>query len=226
LPPTAVVVRERYLAYGAALGVAASAVRAIPMGAESDKWAWTRYGGEWRQVRVSYPRRWPPAWGYSPLSVGWTGTLMVGFGLLVLWVTSLMVGSIDLGPKADEITRYVSLGVLAATGLGVLSLALGVIVLSVAIVAAVRTTKVTGEAIRVRRFGGEDEDSRCYLAVYTGTGDHVRAWLVRPQLYPSLVEYQTVTATVGPLIGYVHSVHRATAAESPSPSRAAQEAKP
>ena len=205
LPPTAVVVRERYLAYGAALGVAAAAVRAIPMGAESDRWAWTRYGGEWRQVRVSYPRVWPPAWGYSPMAVGWTGIQAGVFGGAVLWVSSLMLPSIELGPKADQMSRYVSLGILVATAVGLVALALGIVVLCTAIVAAVRATHVTGEAIRVRKFGS-DEDTRCYLAVYTGTGDRVRAWLIRPQLYPALIEYSTVTVSVGALIGYVRSV--------------------
>jgi hypothetical protein len=214
LPPTAVVVRERYLAYGAALGVAAAAVRAIPMGAESDRWAWTQYGGEWRQVRVSYPRAWPPAWGYSPQAVGWTGIQAGLFGVLVLWVMSLMLPSIDLGPKADQMTRYVSLGILVATAAGVVALALGIVVLCTAIVAALRSTQVTGEAIRVRRFG-TDEDTRCYLAVYTGAGDRVRAWLIRPQLYPALTEYSIVTVSIGALIGYVRSVH-----QGPAPAKA------
>ena len=220
LPPTAVVVRERYLAYGAALGVAAAAVRAIPMGAESDRWAWTRYGGEWRQVRVSYPRVWPPAWGYSPLAVGWNGILAGLFGVMVLWVMSLMLPSIDLAPGAVQVTRYVSLGILVATAVGVIALAVGVVVICTAVVAAVRSTQVTGEAIRVRKFGS-DEDTRCYLAVYTGTGDRVRAWLIRPQLYPALTEYSIVTVSVGALIGYVRTVNAGQAAAkagNPAPS--------
>jgi hypothetical protein len=62
--------------------------------------------------------------------------------------------------------------------------------------------RVTGEAIRLRRFG-----DACYLAVYTGAGDHVRAWVVSPQLYAGLTEYQPVTVTVSPLVGHVHSIH-------------------
>jgi predicted membrane protein DUF2207 len=209
LPPTAVAVRERYLAYGAALGVAAAAVRAIPMGAESDRWAWTQYGGGWRQVRVSYPRVWPPAWGYSPRAVGWTGIQVGAFGAVVLWVSSLMLPSIELGPQADQVARWVSVGILLATVIGLVAASLGIVVLCTAIVAALRTTQVTGEAIRVRRFGG-DEEARCYLAVYTGTGDRVRAWMVRPELYPALREYSTVTVSVGALIGYVRSVHATT----------------
>lgn len=208
LPPTAVANRERYLAYGAALGVAAAAVRALPMGAESDRWAWTRYGGQWRQVRVSYPRRWPPAWGSSPWAIGWTGLLAGGFGVLVLWVTTQMLPSIEFGPRTDQITRYVSAGIVAATILGTAAVLLAIIVLAIAVIALVRTGNVTGEAIRLRHFGTEEE-SRCYLAVYTGRGDRVRAWLVRPLLYSELNEYDVVTVSVSPLIGYVRSVKAA-----------------
>ncbi|HEY3195918.1 MAG TPA: hypothetical protein VGK42_11855 [Candidatus Dormibacteraeota bacterium] len=224
LPPTAVANRERYLAYGAALGVAAATVRAIPMGAESDRWAWTRYGGQWQQVRVSYPRRWPPAWGSSPWEVGWTGLLAGGFGVLVLWVTTQMLPSIEFGPGTDQVSRYVSAGIVGATLLGAAAVLLGIIVLAIAVIALIRTRDVTGEAIRVRHFGAE-EASRYYLAVYTGVGRRVRAWLVRPLVYSALNEYDVVTVSVSPLIGYVRSVKPAQddprALPEPAPSTTA-----
>ena len=205
LPPTAVVTRERYLAYGAALGVAAAAVRAIPMGAESDRWAWTHYGGEWRQVRVSYPTRWPPAWGSSPWQVGWTGILMTGFGGLVLWVTTQMLPSIEFGPATDQVTRYVSLGIVLATLIAAVVCGLGLVVICLAVVSLVRTKRVVGEAIRVRRFGG-DHTSGYFLAVYTGKRDHVRAWSIGAGVHSTIREYEIVTVDVGPLFGYVRSV--------------------
>src|SRR5262249_54850564 len=102
LPPTAVAVRERYMAYGAALGGAAAAVRAIPMGAESARWAWTHCGGEWRQVRAAYPRRWPLAWGEPPWSLASTGLWVGGVGGLALWVTTQVWRSADLGTGEDQ----------------------------------------------------------------------------------------------------------------------------
>jgi len=205
LPPTAVAVRERYLAYGAALGVAAAAVRAIPMGAESDRWAWTRYGGEWRQVRVSYPQRWPPAWGSAPWALTWTGLWTAGFGALVLWVTTQVMPDLEFGPDADRVMRYVSLGFVLIILAGAAAVGLGLLILCASVAALVTTRTVTGEAIRVRRFGDE-EGARHYLAVYSGKGDRVRAWSVRPELYPSLREYTTVTVAIAPLTGYVRSV--------------------
>ncbi|HLQ61502.1 MAG TPA: hypothetical protein VK131_06540, partial [Candidatus Acidoferrales bacterium] len=80
LPPTAVALRDRYLAYGAALGVAAAAVRAIPMGAENDRRAWTNYGGRWQQVAVTYPRGWPPGWGATPRGAAAAALKVGGIG--------------------------------------------------------------------------------------------------------------------------------------------------
>ena len=63
-PPIAVAMWERHLAYGAAFGVAPGAIRAIPMGAESDTRAWTSYGGGWRAVRIKYPDTLPATTGW------------------------------------------------------------------------------------------------------------------------------------------------------------------
>jgi hypothetical protein len=208
LPPTAVVVRERFMAYGAALGVAAAAVRAIPMGAESDRWAWTRYGGTWRQVRVSYPQRWPLGWGSSPWQLAWSGLWLAGVGGAVLWLSTALLPGIDLGREADQATRDIGVAIVASGVAGAAAILLGVFVLCAAVAAMAMTQTVTGEAIRVRRFG-DDEGSRHYLAVYSGKGDRVRAWFVKPDLYPSLREYSTVTVAVAPLTGFVRSVRPA-----------------
>ena len=208
LPPTAVAVRERYLAYGAALGVAAAAVRAIPMGAESDRWAWTNYGGEWRQIRVSYPQRWPPAWGSSPWEIGWTGLWMTGIGGLAFWVTTQVMPRVDLGNGADRVTRYITLAALVVEVVAAAAIGLGLLTLCAAIAAFFVRRTVTGEAVRVRRFG-DNEGYSYYLAVYTGKGNRIRAWHVRPNLFPGLEEYSKVTVTLSPVTGYVRSVQPA-----------------
>ena len=65
-PAASVVVWERNLSYGAALGVAHEAVSALPFAAESRNTAWSRYGGDWHEVRIHYPERFGacqrPAW--------------------------------------------------------------------------------------------------------------------------------------------------------------------
>jgi hypothetical protein len=80
--------------------------------------------------------------------------------------------------------------------------AAGLWMLLLAVAAVLPGRRVTGEAIRLRRF-----PNACYLAVYAGAGDHVRAWVISPQLYAGLTEYQPVTVTVSPLVGHVHSIH-------------------
>jgi hypothetical protein len=65
LPPASVAVWDRYLGYGAALGVATAALQALPMGAEDDHRAWSAYGGRWRMVKVRYPRL-SFIWGRKP----------------------------------------------------------------------------------------------------------------------------------------------------------------
>ena len=94
-PPITVALWERLLAYGAALGVAAGAVRPIPMGAESDKRAWSAFGGRWHQVTVRYPRLYPPAWGLHPVAALLWAALFGGIALLFLYFVSSVIS--DLG---------------------------------------------------------------------------------------------------------------------------------
>src|SRR5207237_10501371 len=73
-PVASVAIWQRYLSYGAALGVARAAVAALPMGSESDDEAWSKQSGRWRLVHITY-RNWPPGWGRAPRQVVWSGAL-------------------------------------------------------------------------------------------------------------------------------------------------------
>jgi hypothetical protein len=88
LPPSSVAIWDRYLGYGAALGVATAALRALPMGAEDDHRAWSSYGGRWRVVKVRYPRL-GLVWGRSPLPALLIGLLVavVGYGALRVFLS-------------------------------------------------------------------------------------------------------------------------------------------
>jgi hypothetical protein len=85
LPPITVGLWKRYLAYGAALGVAPAAIRPIPMGAESDTRAWTSYGGRWRAVEVDYPVLFPIGWGLHPVGAFVRGAVIGSVSGLVLY---------------------------------------------------------------------------------------------------------------------------------------------
>ena len=78
LPPAGVVIWDRLLAYGAALGVARGAADAIPLQEEEADVAWSRVGGQWHQVHVEYPTRF--GYGQAPSAV-----LLNGAMRTVLW---------------------------------------------------------------------------------------------------------------------------------------------
>jgi len=114
LPPAAVMVWERYLKYGAAVGASrlASAVLDLEMG--NRRLVWSSFGGTWHRVRVRYPRFWPPLGRpmhhvlLSAAAYGIVGgvllKLFVSFGkyalppllLLLLGIYVLVRGLVDL----------------------------------------------------------------------------------------------------------------------------------
>jgi Predicted membrane protein (DUF2207) len=191
--PIAVTLWERNLAYGAAFGVATAAVRALPMGAESDTRAWSSYGGQWRAVRISYPYVLPPGWGLHPLVVLLRAGLALAAALGVLWLFAPVGRLFVVVPAAVAIgAGLVVLRALADLG---------------------STREVTGEILRLRTYGGDD-DKRHYVAVDEGSSPTIRAWRVKPELYSSLHQYQVVTGTLTRNLRYVRSI-RPVEAETP-----------
>lgn len=83
-PPAGVADWDRLLAYGAAMGVAHGAVRALPLGAESDHEAWSPVGGHWRVVKIRYPRFFPPGHGRHPALVAAVGLVQVALAVPAL----------------------------------------------------------------------------------------------------------------------------------------------
>ncbi len=73
-----VVIWERNLSYGVALGAAYQAAHEIPLAPDDPDEAWSREGGMWRQVRVEYPRGF--GYGEAPGHV-----LLGGLGRMALW---------------------------------------------------------------------------------------------------------------------------------------------
>jgi hypothetical protein len=198
-PPTAIALWERHLAYGAALGVAAGAVRPIPMGAESERRAWSSYGGRWRQVEVSYPNGFPLGWGLHPFAAILRAVPAAVLSGLILYILGAV--AVDLSDL-----RGVKLLVAAAIFLIPSLVAIGaVIVVARSVADLSSTSEVTGEILRLRAFGSEDK-TRHYVAVDGGTASKIRAWIVRSELYSPLEEYQVVSVSVTPRLGYVRSI--------------------
>jgi hypothetical protein len=200
LPPAAVAVWERYLAYAAALGAARGAVREIPMGADEDRRAWSAYGGQWRLVRIRYPWLWPPAWGWRP----WAALLVsVVGGLVAVGALRLAagIGWIESSPTDPP-------GLVAfVRGLFLLLLGAGTIIALWSVPTLVRAAmdlgsaqEVTGFVLRLRTFrGGRDSRPLRYVALDDGRSPVIRALrVVRPEVYTrsTLTEYKEATATV------------------------------
>jgi hypothetical protein len=208
--PIAVALWERHLAYGAAFGVAPAAVRAIPMGAESDYRAWSSYGGQWRAVRISYPYLLPPGWGLHPLVVLLRAGIALAAAVLVLWV---------IAPEApDAVLIFVALPAAVAVVAGLVVLR--------ALADLGSTRELTGQVLRLRAYG-DDDDKRYYVAVDDGSSATIRAWRVKWDLYSSLRQYEIVTGTITRNLRYVRSIRpvASESAEAP-PARVAAAPRP
>jgi hypothetical protein len=196
---------ERHLAYAAAFGVAPAAVRAIPMGAESDYRAWSSYGGQWHAVRIRYPHVLPPGWGLHPLVALLGGTLALAAAVGFLWL--IAPETLDAAPDTGVVELvvvllFVVLPVAVAAGAGL------VVLQGLADLGSTR--EITGQILRLRTYGDKD-DKRHYVAVDDGASTTIRAFRIKPELYSSLRQYELVTATVTRNLRYVRSLHPAQA---------------
>jgi hypothetical protein len=203
LPPTAVTVWDRYLAYGVALGVAAGTERAIPLGAESDTEAWSTIGGRWRVVRIRYPKRIPPGWGRAPGLQLFLGVLSAAIAGAVAFVAipALLDAQADLAEKATENHETATLAISIAIGVLALGAALvaarGLWMAALGVLDVGRPRVVEGRVLRVRT-----KAKRTYVAVDDGTSDHVRAWVPAHSAHQGA----DVRATVATHVGFVRAV--------------------
>jgi hypothetical protein len=213
-PPAAVAVWDRYLAYAAALGVAATAVRALPLGSESEHEAWSAYGGRWHRVRIRYPRRIPPGYGRHPVAATLLGLLNLAVGVgagTVAWRLWTVSGSTvvdhirDHGLPAVYVGALVGLCVLSA-GAGLWTLRSAAMLLA-AVPDVVTRRDVEGQVLRIHAH------SQPYLAVDDGRRPRVRAWLVNPTRLGAagLRRGDVVRATVTPRLHHVSSLEKAPA---------------
>jgi len=202
LPPAAVAIWDRYLAYGAALGVATAALRALPMGAEDDHRAWSSFGGRWRVVRVRYPRL-RLAWGRPPVVALLVGLAAAGAGYGLLRLMLSLRGWADGLPSGDEAGGWVRL---VATVLAVIALAVlgwGGWTALRALLDLGSRREVEGQVVRLRSYRRGEHEYDYFAAVYDGRSDKVKAWLVPAATYARFWEGVTASATVGPRLGHV-----------------------
>jgi hypothetical protein len=210
LPPASVAIWDRYLAYGAAMGLARAAVRVLPMGAEDDRWAWSSFGGRWRKVEVDYPNI-AILWGRHPLVAFLFGLLgavpAYGAARLLLAIR----GGTGAGGGLGWLPAVLTLLVLAAGGL----LLLALVQAGRALVDLGSRRSFQGLVLRMRAFNTSSERNRSVrytVAVDDGKAARVKAWVVPAQVWQRVSQGDLVDATVGPRLGYVFELRRAGAA--------------
>ena len=205
LPPAAVAIWDRYLAYGAALGVAAGAVHALPMGPESDREAWSSYGGRWHLVRIHYPHLLRPGWGWHPAKAI---AVSLFCGAAAFAVARAVLSSFSHTLLSD--LRSARFSPLWGLSVGIMVVVLGALAYAFVAVAKLLSggladltnqRDVKGVVLRLRKY-----DDRCYVAVDEGRGPRLWAWRVRPEIYSGLSEHAQVTGRVADHLGYVHSL--------------------
>jgi Predicted membrane protein (DUF2207) len=205
-PPTAVAIWDRFLAYGAALGVAAGAVRPVALGSESAHEAWSSYGGRWRVVRIRYPRWIPPAWGQAPAGAAAKALVLLvvavlaggGIGRTLVHALSSVAGDLSAnGLGAIEVVGLFVFGFMALVIAG--AMARAVLVLGFAISDLFGRRDVEGRVLRVRKGQGT------YLAVDDGTRSQIRAWLVDSGTNGAS-QGALVRATISPHLAHVYKL--------------------
>jgi hypothetical protein len=208
LPPTAVAVWDRYLAFAVALDLAASTTHTLHLGAESDHEAWSAVTGTWRLVRVRYPKRIPPGWGRAPWQTLAAGILQLA--CLAGLVRLLIYASAEAWAQAPELQDdnqsvvLVATLVLSALACVAVVLALRALVMVVLGVTDVRRARtIEGRVLRVRATKGPNKTTIIRWAVDDGTSDEIRAW-AGGAMVPR--QGAQVRAVVSPRLGYVRSI--------------------
>jgi hypothetical protein len=186
-----VAIWDHLLAHGTALGVAHGVVQSLPLGAESEREAWSSVGGRWRVVRVRYPRSIPPMYGYHPALVLFCGLLLVFVGLPMLGYLIPAFGDLleairegsttDFGTELPRglATPLAIIGPVVAIGLGLVSVVGGWMALAGFADLVTGRTTIEGRVLRVRERAKQDNKVVCHVAVDDGTTDKLRAWRFR-----------------------------------------------
>lgn len=217
LPPAAVTIWDRHLAYAAAFGFARTAIEALPLATYNEHQAWTTFSGEWTQVRIVYcpARSW---WGHSPRRLIWFMArrgLAGGVGLYLLFKGRSTGYDIDSfvdappNPILNDWAYRIGFGIAGI----VLLLAVRCLVLAVT---ELRTREeYEGEVVRVRE---DPKYHYFFVAIADGKSPKVKAyrlfgWAETPE------EGARVRIRAGRVLGYVTEIEEFVSARPGASSR-------
>ncbi|GAB6901357.1 hypothetical protein JCM9957A_44470 [Kineosporia succinea] len=169
LPPAAVTVWDRYLAYGAALGATRVSSTVLDLGMGDRTRVWSAYTGHWRQVRITYPRL-GLHYCKTPQEVT-RGAL----GLLIPVAVMAGVSGLVLS-RADYVNVPALVGAAVVAGL--------LVVRSLYLVVRAQREKeasreITGQVLWIEAWQVREEDQKVphhHLAVDDGLTGETRAW--------------------------------------------------
>jgi Predicted membrane protein (DUF2207) len=201
-PPAGVAIWNRHLAHGAALGLAHGAVRALPLGAESDRVAWSPVTGRWRVVRISYPLLNPPGYGRHPALVIFFGVVHLGVAAVLTGTSTLALGTMtDASTDAPVALQAMAVLVVAVTG-AVAARGGWMVYAGLADLFGGRRTAV-GRVLR-HRVRGNGDSTRWYVAVDDGMSDRILAW----RFFSAVTAPQgaTIRAQVSRRVGHVRDL--------------------
>jgi hypothetical protein len=203
LPPAAVMVWDRYLSYGAALGVTHTASAVLDLGMGDRRWVWSSHGGNWRRVRVRYPRLWRRYGKSVPRLLGRSAVgLLVGTAMVRLHGGPAQLETAP-GLESAGAGLHVASNVLLIGGLVLIGYGGYVLIRTLLDLVTVRT--ITGEVLWIqvwRTRSGNNERAPVpwldYLAVDDGTSDRTTAWGLPRGPLGTCQDRDTVTIRVRP----------------------------
>jgi Predicted membrane protein (DUF2207) len=201
----AVILWERYLAYGVALGVAKDAAHQLPLAPDDPDTAWSRQTGTWREIRVEYPRHF--GYGGWPLGVFGGGLARVAFWGGIVFVLLPVAASVSWdvihdGLSGDTTDTFAIeaafVGVFVAMALFPLAQLINGIIRVFLGGSDLLRRPQTIEGMVIKIHEGK-------VAVDDGHSDEVRAWIPPPGA-TQLSIGSHIRATMSPRLAHVTSV--------------------
>ncbi|MFE9654436.1 DUF2207 family protein [Micromonospora sp. NPDC006431] len=206
LPPAAVGLWDRYLAYGAALGATRTASTVIDMGMGDRTRVWSTFGGSWHRVRVRYPRS--GRYGETAPRLLFRGVLLAVIGYAIARYGHVVV---DIAMQIDAVSAsafasFAGLTSALITVTGALLVVNGCYTVVRTIIDLATPKTITGQVLwtdlwRTQNSSSDNSSPQpilYYLAVDDGTSDRTVAWGLPLALANSCATGDTIQLTVRP----------------------------